>query len=145
MASISEPQKAHRRIALALIPMADTHKAEPTQPQSDESDQREALKEAKRFAATAEAHERRVALREESARFLDERGESEGAERERREADLERDAARLAWDRARALQGPTQVTDAGLEIPIPTRGAFLRNLEKVAPTPKPDRDDYNND
>jgi len=97
---------------------------EPTQHQSDESDQRDALKEAERLIATAEAH----------ARVLDERGETEGAERERREADLERDAARLAWDRARALQGPTQVTDAGLEIPIPTRGAFLRNLEKVAPS-----------
>ena len=45
----------------------------------------------------AEAAERRVALREESAQFLDERGESEGAERERREADLER-----AKPRARA-------------------------------------------
>lgn len=94
-----------------------------------------ALREAKRLTAGAEAHERRVALREESARFLDERGESEGAEHERREADLERDAARLAWDRADALQGPTQLTEAGLEIPIPTRGAFLRNLEKVAPAP----------
>jgi hypothetical protein len=91
------------------------------------------LNEAKRLIATAEAHERRVALREESARFLDERGESEGAENERREADLERDAARTAWDRARALQGPTQVTEAGLEIPIPTREDFLRNLETVAP------------
>jgi hypothetical protein len=85
--------------------------------------------------ATAEAHERRVALREESARFLEEHGESEGAERERREADLERDAARLAWDHARALQGPTQVTEAGLEIPIPTREQFIGNLKKVAPEP----------
>jgi hypothetical protein len=98
----------------------------------------EALKEAKRLMATAEAHERRVALREESARFLDERGETEGAAVERREADVERDAARTAWDSAHALQGPTQMTEAGLEIPIPTRGAFLRNLETVAPkrTPK---------
>jgi hypothetical protein len=96
-------------------------------------DERDALKEAKRLMAEAEAHERRVALREESARFLDERGEHEGAEHERREADLERDAARTAWDRAQALQGPTQVTNAGLEIPIPTRDAFLRNLETVAP------------
>jgi hypothetical protein len=47
--------------------------------------------------ATAEGHERRVALREESATFLDERGESEGAERERASADQERDAARNAW------------------------------------------------
>jgi hypothetical protein len=97
--------------------------------------EREAVKEAKRFVTEAEAHERGVALREESARFLDERGEHEGAEHERREANRERDAARTAWDRARALQGPTQVTDAGLEIPIPTRDAFLRNLETVAPPP----------
>ena len=99
--------------------------------------------------ATAEAHERRVALREESARFLDERDEPEGAEHERREADLERDAARNAWDRAMALQGPTQMTQPTtgepLEIPIPTREAFLRNLKKVAPTSKPDRDDHDND
>lgn len=95
------------------------------------------LDEAKRLAAAAEGHERRVALREESARFLDERGESEGAERERREADLERDAARNAWDRALALQGPTQTTDKGLEIPIPRRDAFLANLEKVAPKTTP--------
>jgi hypothetical protein len=99
-----------------------------------------ALSEAKRLMAAAEAHERRVTLREESARFLDERGESEGAERERREADLERDAARNAWDRAMALQGPTQMTQPKsgepLEIPIPTREAFLRNLETVAPAPK---------
>ena len=99
------------------------------------------LKEAKRLMATAESHERRVALREESARFLDERGESEGAEHERREADLERDAARNAWDRAMALQGPTQMTEPEtgepLEIPIPTREEFLRNREKVAPKPSP--------
>ncbi len=94
----------------------------------------DALSEAKRLIAAAEAHERRVALREESAQFLDERGEHEQAAVERREADLERDAARTAWDRAHALQGPTQVTEAGLEIPIPTREDFLRNLEKVAPT-----------
>lgn len=88
--------------------------------------------------ATAEAHERRVTLREESARFLEERGETEGAERERREADLERDAARTAWDRAMALQGPTQMTEPKkggepLEIPIPNREDFLRNLKRVAP------------
>jgi hypothetical protein len=97
--------------------------------------------ELKRLMLAAEAHERRVTLREESARFLDERGESEGAERERREADLERDAARTAWDRAMALQGPTQMTDPKngepLEIPIPSRENFLRNLEKVAPKPEP--------
>jgi hypothetical protein len=97
-----------------------------------------ALNEAKRLMATAESHERRVALREESARFLDERGESEQADRERVAADQERDAARNAWDRAHALQGPTQVTEAGLEIPIPTREAFLRNLETVAPIPDGD-------
>lgn len=95
------------------------------------------MKEVKRLMAEAEGHERRVTLREDSARFLDERGESEGAEHERREADIERDAARDAWDRAVALQGPTQMTEpkAGepLEIPIPTREAFLRNLERVAP------------
>ena len=99
--------------------------------------QPDALKEAKRLIAVAEAHERRVALREESAQFLDERGEHEGAAHERREADLERDAARTVWDRARALQGPTQLTDAGLEIPIPTRDDFIENLEKVAPRPQP--------
>jgi hypothetical protein len=109
--------------------MAD-HEREPTQRESGESNP---LKEAKRLMATAESHERRVTLREESARFLDERGESEGAAHERHEADLERDAARTAWDRAMALQGPTQVTDAGLEIPIPTREDFIRNLEAVAP------------
>jgi hypothetical protein len=111
----------------------DDHATEPNQHQPGESNQRDALKEAKRLMATAEAHERRVELREESARFLDERGESEGAKNERREADLEREAARNAWDHALALQGPTQVTEAGLEIPIPTREAVLRNLETVAP------------
>jgi hypothetical protein len=99
-----------------------------------------ALKEAKQLMAKAEAHERRVALREESARFLDERGESEDAENERREAELERDAARTAWDRAMALHGPTQMTEPKsgepLEIPIPTREAFLQNLARVAPQPE---------
>jgi hypothetical protein len=107
------------------------------EPTPRESSERNALEEAKRLTATAEAHERRVALREESARFLDERGEHDDAAHERREADLERDAARTAWDRAHALQGPTQVTEAGLEIPIPTREAFLQNLDKVAPKPEP--------
>ncbi len=107
--------------------------------QGDGAQTQAALDEAKRLMATAEGHERRVALREESARFLDERGESEGAEHERREADLERDAARNAWDRAVALQGPTQMTEKGLEIPIPAREDFLRNLENVAPKPpRPD-------
>jgi hypothetical protein len=112
--------------------MADIEQ-EPTQQEPSESSERNALEEAKRLTATAEAHERRVSLREESARFLDERGESEGADHERREADLERDAARTAWDRAHALQGPTQMTEAGLEIPVPSREAFLANVEKVAP------------
>jgi hypothetical protein len=49
----------------------------------------------------AEGHERRMTLREESARFVDERGESRGAEHECREADRERDA----WDRAYAVKG----------------------------------------
>jgi hypothetical protein len=96
-----------------------------------------ALDEAKRLTKEAEGHERRVALREESALFLDERGEAEQAAIERREADLERDAARTAWDRAMALQGPTQMTEPKsgepLEIPIPSRRDFLRNLETVAP------------
>jgi hypothetical protein len=102
------------------------------------------LAEAKRLMKAAEAHERRVELREESARFLDGRGESEGAGRERRQADVERDAARNAWDRAMALQGPTQMTQPKsgepLEIPIPTRRDFLRNVEKVAPAPEPPPD-----
>jgi hypothetical protein len=96
-----------------------------------------AIREARRFMAEAEGHEKRVALREASAQYLDERGEAAQADKERREADLERDAARLAWDRAMALQGPTQITDAGLEIPIPAREDFVRNLEKVAPKPSP--------
>ncbi len=88
----------------------------------------------------AEAHERRVTLREESAAFLEERGEVQAADREHAAADAERDAARSAWDRAVALQGPTQMTEPKngepLEIPIPTREDFLRNMEKVAPKPK---------
>jgi hypothetical protein len=87
----------------------------------------------------AEGHERRVALREESAAFLDERGETDQAAVERREADREREAARDSWDRAMALQGPTQMTEPKtgepLEIPIPGRDDFMRNLEKVAPPP----------
>jgi hypothetical protein len=106
----------------------DEHKSEPTQT---------TLNEARRLMKAAEGHERRVTLREESARFLDERGESEQADIERREADRERDAARNAWDRAMALQGPTQTTDQGLEIPIPNREDFMRNLATVAARPKP--------
>lgn len=119
--------------------MTDDHEREPTHP-----NQRDALSEAKRLTAEAESHERRVALREESARFLDERGESEGAENERREADIERDAARSAWDRAMALQGPTQMTQPKfgepIEIPIPSRKDFIRNLERVAPKVTPTDD-----
>jgi hypothetical protein len=112
---------------------SEDHGREPTRHKSDESIQQDTLNEIKRLTATAEAHERRVTLREESAQFLDERGEQAQAAVERREADLERDAARTAWDRAHALQGPTQVTESGLEIPVPTREAFLRNLDTVAP------------
>jgi hypothetical protein len=116
------------------MPDSDTHEPKPTQ---------HALSEAKRLVATAEAHERRVAQFEDSARFLDERGESEGAAQQRSWADRERDAARNAWDRAYALQGPTQMTqpktgEPGMEIPIPTREDFLRNLQKVAPSVEPD-------
>jgi hypothetical protein len=123
----------------------ENHEPKPTRHEPGESDPQDTLKEAKRLMATAESHERRVALREESAVFLDERGESEQADRERAVADHERDAARNAWDRAQALQGPTQVTEAGLEIPIPNREDFMRNLEKVAPTSTPDRDAQDND
>jgi hypothetical protein len=59
-----------------------TPKPEPTQA---------TLNEARRLMKAAEGHERRVALREESARFLDERGEAEGADRERIVADRERE------------------------------------------------------
>jgi hypothetical protein len=86
----------------------------------------------------AETHEHKVAQFEEQAHFLDEHGESANAEIMRCNADLERDAAREEWDRAAALQGPTQFTESKVgepvEIPIPTREAFLRNLEKVAPS-----------
>jgi hypothetical protein len=93
---------------------------------------REALGAAERLKRKAEGHERRVALREESAALLEEKGETGAAAHERSEADRERDAARDAWDRALALQGPTQTTDAGLEIPIPSREDFIANLRKVA-------------
>jgi hypothetical protein len=111
----------------------DKQKPEPTQA---------TLSEARRLMKAAEGHERRVTLREESARFLDERGESAGAAHERAAADQERDAARNAWDRAMALQGPTQMTQPKtgepLEIPIPSREDFMRNMERVAPKPSPD-------
>ena len=97
----------------------------------------EALKAAKRHIAAAEAHERKVAQHEEWASFLEGKGELEQAEAERHKADRERDAARDQWDRADAIQGPTQFTQPKkgdpVEIPIPTRDAFLRNLAKVAP------------
>ena len=32
---------------------------------------------------------------------------------------------------------PTQTTEKGLTIPVPSREEFLRNLEKVAPKPAP--------
>jgi hypothetical protein len=118
-----------------------TQKTQPKKGEPIVSNQRAAFAKAKRLAATAESHERRVALREDSARFLDERGETAGAEHERREAELERDAARDAWDRAQTLEGPTQLTDGGLEIPIPSRDDFLRSIEKVAPKrTRPERD-----
>jgi hypothetical protein len=108
--------------------MADEHAAKATL---------EALKQAKRHIAAAESHERRVAVFEESAAFLEERGELEQAAVQRRSADHERDAARNEWDRADAIQGPTQFTQPKkgdpVEIPIPTREAFMRDLETVAP------------
>ena len=36
---------------------------------------------------------------------------------------------------------PTQTTDKGLTIPVPSREEFIRNLEKVAPKPDPSRPD----
>jgi hypothetical protein len=100
---------------------------------TDDHGQQPTLKEVARLKAAAEGHEKRVALREDSARFLEGKGEHDQAAHERAEADRERDAARDAWDRARVLLGPTQTTDAGLEIPIPSRGDFMRNLQTVAP------------
>lgn len=123
--------QGHLAAAASPSPMSATVLGMP-----DDDHTTAARREAKRLVAAAEGHERKVALREDSAQFLDERGEHQQAAIERREADLERDAARLAWDRAKALQGPTQLTEAGLEIPIPTRDEFLRNLERVAPKPK---------
>jgi FAD/FMN-containing dehydrogenase len=97
----------------------------------------DAIAQAKRHVKLAEAHERKVAQWDDQAAFLDERGDTRRADFARREADLERDAAREEWDRAAAIQGPTQFTEPKtgepVEIPIPTRDAFLRGLEKVAP------------
>ena len=36
---------------------------------------------------------------------------------------------------------PKQTTPKGLTIPIPKRDEFIRNLEKVAPKPKPSGSD----
>jgi hypothetical protein len=36
---------------------------------------------------------------------------------------------------------PTQTTDKGLTIPVPSRDEFIENLEKVAPKPEPSRPD----
>jgi hypothetical protein len=33
---------------------------------------------------------------------------------------------------------PTQTTEKGLTIPVPSREEFLRNVEKVAPPPEVD-------
>lgn len=53
--------------------MSEDKVQKPTQP-----NQRDALTEARRLMAAAEGHERLVALREDSVRFLDERREMEG-------------------------------------------------------------------
>lgn len=96
-----------------------------------------ALGAARRHIALAEKHERTVVQHEEHAQWLDSKGEAAPAEIERRNAMLARDAAQDELDRADAIQGPTQMTQprAGkpLEIPIPTREEFVRNLSKVAP------------
>ena len=105
----------------------------------------EVLKAAKRHIAAAEAHERKVATFEESAAFLEQRGELDQAAIQRSYADAERDAARAEWDRAAEIQGPTQFTQPKkgdpVEIPVPTREEFLRNLEKVAPPVEPEQPD----
>jgi hypothetical protein len=36
-------------------------------------------------------------------------------------------------------QEPTQTTPKGVEIPVPKRDDFLRDLKKVAPPAKPER------
>ena len=82
---------------------------------------------------------------EQWAAFHESKGELEQAAVARREADLEREAARDEWDRAAAIQGPTQLTrpkkGEPVEIPIPSREAFLRDLAKVAPRVAEDRTD----
>jgi hypothetical protein len=98
----------------------------------------ETLKAAQRHITAAAKHEALVEVFEQSASFLEKRGELKEAAVQRRQADLERDRARDQWDRAEAIQGPTQFTEPKqgdpVEIPIPTREAFLRDLEKVAPS-----------
>lgn len=111
-----------------------------------------ALSAARRRIAAAEKHERAALRHDEYARFLDEKNETEQADVERRNAMLERDAANDELERAVAIQGPTQLTEPKgydedgkphepMEIPIPSRGEFLHNLEKVAPKPKSVQDD----
>ena len=88
----------------------------------------EALRQAKRHIGLAEAHERKVAQHEEWAAFHDEKGETERAEAERRKADLERDAARDEWDRADAIQGPTQFTQPKKGEPVVYRDPDARGV-----------------
>jgi hypothetical protein len=38
-------------------------------------------------------------------------------------------------------RAPRQRTPKGAEIPVPKRGDFLRNMEKVAPPAKPETDE----
>ena len=101
----------------------------------------EALKVAKRLMASSVQHERAAARHDEYAKWLDEKGEHGAAEIERREAMLERDAANDDMARADLIQGATQFTEPKkgdpVEIPIPTREAFLRDLERVAPPVAP--------
>lgn len=120
------PQKTHVR------PVG----SEPVNAKADQPTP-EALAQARRHTKLAEAHERKVVTLEEVATYADAKGDHELAAEHRREADQERDAARDEWDRAAAIQGPTQFTEPKkgdpVEIPIPSREAFLRDLEKVAP------------
>lgn len=111
--------------------------------QGDKRDPRP-VQQARQYVASAELHERKVAQHEESAAFLEGKGEVEHAAIERRNADLERDWARDDWDRANALQGETQPTQPKqgepVEIPVPDRKQvddFIRGVAgKDAPVPK---------
>lgn len=38
-------------------------------------------------------------------------------------------------------EAPTQTTEKGLEVPVPTREDFLRNMDKVSPPIKPKPND----